>query len=269
MMDPDTGCSSRRVQYEPLDASRNEIRVLSFEPPSTPDDLSSRLDRILGLRLNPLRLTLEHVSLDDFKPEYTTFRTKRPTQWSRSQVDDAWCEQFDFDLGSTSLDVFRTIARFTWGDYIAISYMWGSPEDTKTITINGMPVTVGENLAAALDCLWSSLVDKVWIDAVCINQDDINERNAQVLRIRDIFSQSLAVTIWLGEDEMGSTGLDSWVETSFDKLRLCNTILEAHGRQTLEAALGIDVKAWESDHDYDELEGFPFSRDVLYFDNEW
>jgi hypothetical protein len=133
--------------------------------------------------------------------------------------------------------------------------MWGSPEDMKTITINGMPVTIGENLAAALDCLRSSLVDKVRIDAVCINQNDIDERNAQVLRIRDIFSQSLAVTIWLGEDEMGGTGLESWVETSFDKLRLCNTILEAHGRQTLEAALGIDVKAWESDHNYDELEG--------------
>ncbi|MCJ1386334.1 hypothetical protein MMC17_009460 [Xylographa soralifera] len=68
---------------------------------------------------------------------------------------------------------------------------------------------------------------------------------------------------------MDGTGLDSWVEISFDKLRLCNTILEAHGRQTLEAALGIDVKAWESDYDYNELEGFPFSGDVLYFDNEW
>jgi hypothetical protein len=91
--------------------------------------------------------------------------------------------------------VFYPITRFTWGDYTAISYMWGSPEDTKTITINGMPITIGENLAATLDCLRSSLVDKVWIDAVCINHDDIDEHNAQVLRIRDIFSQSLAVTI--------------------------------------------------------------------------
>mgnify|MGYP001362969688 FL=1 len=140
-MDPASGFPLQRIQYKPLDASRNEIRVLSFEPPSTPDDLSSRLDRILGLRLDPLRLTLEHVSLDDFKPEYTTFRTARPAQWSKSQVDDAWCEQFEFELGSTSSDVFRTIARFTWGDYTAISYMWESPEDTKTITINGMPVT--------------------------------------------------------------------------------------------------------------------------------
>ena len=123
-MDPASGSPSQRIQYKPLDTSRNEIRVLSFEPPSIPDNLSSRLDRILGLRLDPLRLTLEHVSLDDFKPEYITFRTKRLAQWSRSQVNDAWCEQFDFELGSISSDVFRTIARFTWGDYIAISYMW-------------------------------------------------------------------------------------------------------------------------------------------------
>jgi hypothetical protein len=228
--------------------------------------LNSRLDRILGLGLGPLRLTLEHVSLDDFKPEYITFRTERLTQWNRSQVDDAWCEQFE--LRSTSSNVFRTIARFTWGDYTAISYVWGSLEDTKTITINGMPVTVRKNLAAALDCLQSSLVDKVWIDAICINQGDIDERNAQVLRIRDIFSLSLAVTVWLGEDEMSGTGLNSWVKTSFDKLRLYNIILEAHGRQTLEVALGINVKAWESNYNYDELEGFPFLGDILYFDNE-
>lgn len=111
------------IQYKPLDASRNEIRVLSFEPLSIPDDLSSRLDRILGLGLDPLRLTLEHVSLDDFKPEYTTFRTERPMQWSRSQIDDVWYEQFEFKLESTSSDVFCTITRFTWSDYIAISYI--------------------------------------------------------------------------------------------------------------------------------------------------
>jgi hypothetical protein len=45
--------------------------------------------------------------------------------------------------------------------------------------------------------------------------------------------------------------------------------LKAHGRQTLEAALRINVKAWESDHDYDELKGFLFSKDVLYFNNKW
>ncbi|KAI0438720.1 heterokaryon incompatibility protein-domain-containing protein [Xylaria telfairii] len=267
-MDPASDSRMQCIPHKPLDACRNEIRVLSFEPPSTPDDLNSRIDRILGPGLGPLRLTLEHVSLDDFKPEYTTFRTERPPQWSRSQVDNAWFEQFEPEPGSTSSDMFSTIARFTWGDYTAISYMWGSPEDTKTIRINGIPFTVGQNLVAALKCLRSSLVDKVWVDAICINQDDADERNAHVMRIRDIFSQSLAVTVWLGEDEMSGTRLCSWVDTLFDKLRFCNTILETHGRQTLEAALGIDVKAWESNHNYEELVGFPFPEDALYFDDK-
>lgn len=43
----------------------------------------------------------------------------------------------------------------------------------------------------------------------CIDQDDVGKRNAQVMRIREIYSQSLAVTTWLGEDEMSNMGLDS------------------------------------------------------------
>ena len=114
-----------------------------------------------------------------------------------------------------------------------------------------------ENLAAALDCLRSSLVDKIWIDAIYINQDDTDEHNAQVLSIRDILSQPLALTVWPEEGEMSGTGLAPWVETNFDSLRLCNTIFEAHSNQTLEAALGIDVKVCGSNHDYDKLEGLP------------
>lgn len=69
-------------------------------------------------------------------------------------------------------------------------------------------------MAAALDRLWSTPVYKIWVDAICINQDDVGERNTQVMRIRDIFSQSSVVTIWLGEDEISGTGLNSWVENS-------------------------------------------------------
>jgi hypothetical protein len=57
--------------------------------------------------------------------------------------------------------VFDTIARFTWGDYTVISYMWGSLEETQAITINGMPITVRKNLAAALDCLRSNPMCKI------------------------------------------------------------------------------------------------------------
>ena len=144
---------------------------MSFEPSSPPDALSS------VLYFGPLRLALEHISLDDWKPKYLRFRTERPTQWSSSQVDNAWCEQFEFEPGSAASDMFPTVARFTWGECITISYTWGSLEERETVIINGVPVTVGRNLAAALDRLRSThRVYKIWVDAVCINQDDVNER---------------------------------------------------------------------------------------------
>ncbi|KAF4636115.1 hypothetical protein G7Y89_g1970 [Cudoniella acicularis] len=117
-MDPASCSPLQRIQYKHLDASHNEIRLLSFEP-SSPS-----YDRALGL--GPLHLALEHVSLDDWKPEYLRFRAECPTQWISSQVDNAWCEQFEFEPGSAAVDVFHTIARFTWGDYTVISYTWGS-----------------------------------------------------------------------------------------------------------------------------------------------
>jgi len=74
--------------------------------------LNNRLDCILGLRLDFLRLILKHVSLDDFKSEYTTFRTERFMQWNRSQVNNAWCKQFNFNLRSIFLNMFRIIIKF-------------------------------------------------------------------------------------------------------------------------------------------------------------
>ena len=88
---------------------------------------------------------------------------------------DAWCEQFEIEPLSAASDVFQTVARFSWGDYTAISYVRGSPEETETITINGMPVMVGTNLAAAIDCLRSRPMCKIWVDAVCISQEDVVE----------------------------------------------------------------------------------------------
>ena len=39
----------------------------------------------------------------------------------------------------------------------------------------------------------------IWIDQVCINQDDFDERSQQVMLMRDIYTRSQQVYIWLGE----------------------------------------------------------------------
>ncbi|KAH7400310.1 heterokaryon incompatibility protein-domain-containing protein [Cadophora sp. MPI-SDFR-AT-0126] len=82
--------------------------------------------------------------------------------------------------------------------YEALSYMWG-PTVFKTISLNGQNHQVRQNLWQALIHLRlknSNLI--IWIDAVCINQDDKDERNQQVMQMGQIYSRAARVLAWLG-----------------------------------------------------------------------
>jgi hypothetical protein len=80
----------------------------------------------------------------------------------------------------------------------------------SVILVNGRPLAIGHNLALALIFLRSPTQSlPLWIDAVCINQVDIPERNAQVALMAFIFTRAAVVVAWLGAgfsqygDEMG------------------------------------------------------------------
>jgi hypothetical protein len=110
-------------------------------------------------------------------------------------------------------------ARFTWGDYVALSYCWGSNEGpiAPHIVLNGCWFPVTENLEAALHAIrvsnsvapiapWRT---KIWVDAICINQADIPEKEIQVHRMKDIYGQSIGVFVHLGmEQDDTNRGID-------------------------------------------------------------
>lgn len=53
----------------------------------------------------------------------------------------------------------------------------------------------------------------LWIDALCINQGDIKERNQQIQRMRFIYSQSTRLVVWLGEQsEDSDLAIDTAIE---------------------------------------------------------
>lgn len=85
--------------------------------------------------------------------------------------------------------------------YTALSYEWGEAKNQKTVTLNGQKVCVRANLWRFLSRLSHAYDDRVlWVDAICINQDDNAERNQQVQVMAQIYESASAVWIWLGED---------------------------------------------------------------------
>jgi hypothetical protein len=85
--------------------------------------------------------------------------------------------------------------------YDALSYRWGDPNDRLPILVNGFPFQATRGLVTALRCLRRGNEDMtLWIDAICINQDNIEERNEQVFLMFDIYSRARLVRAWVGAD---------------------------------------------------------------------
>ncbi|KAE9367294.1 HET-domain-containing protein [Stipitochalara longipes BDJ] len=83
----------------------------------------------------------------------------------------------------------------------ALSYVWGNPNPPEAILCNGQQHPVTPNLALALSRLRSPYMTRtVWVDAICVNQADLEERSQQVQLMRVIYSQAWRVIVWLGED---------------------------------------------------------------------
>ncbi|KAF5624476.1 heterokaryon incompatibility (het-6OR allele) [Fusarium sp. NRRL 52700] len=94
--------------------------------------------------------------------------------------------------------------------YEAISYTWGNEDATKQLLVDGTVFYVRPNLHAALRAFRQPHEAKlIWVDAVCINQQDQEERNRQVLQMNQIYSQAQAVDVWLGTaDATSDAGVD-------------------------------------------------------------
>jgi hypothetical protein len=93
-------------------------------------------------------------------------------------------------------------------NYIAVAYAWGDQSQTKSILINDLDFQVGENiiqfLSQARHHVKTYISASLWIDAICINQVDTEERNEQVQLMGKFYEQANRVTIWLGCEDRGT-----------------------------------------------------------------
>ncbi|KAI0134480.1 heterokaryon incompatibility protein-domain-containing protein [Xylariales sp. AK1849] len=85
-------------------------------------------------------------------------------------------------------------------EYEALSYVWGGAEPKYLIECNGKALRITANLGQALLHLRRTEHRTLWVDAICINQSDIEERSAQVRLMSRIYEAAKSVVVWLGEE---------------------------------------------------------------------
>lgn len=85
--------------------------------------------------------------------------------------------------------------------YKALSYTWGTNSKTHTIKCDGKLLPVTANLYSALQRFReNSQVCTIWVDAICIDQENILERNQQVQNMRRVYASASQAVIWLGDE---------------------------------------------------------------------
>jgi Heterokaryon incompatibility protein (HET) len=108
--------------------------------------------------------------------------------------------------------------------YAGLSYTWGDPKLCRRILIGDMVLHVAENLMLALEHLQEDEKTLVlWIDAVCINQQDEEEKGAQVQRMGTIYGSAALTLVWLGPADEES-------DLAIRQMREC---VNAYGRDQL------------------------------------
>ncbi|ETN44826.1 uncharacterized protein HMPREF1541_09701 [Cyphellophora europaea CBS 101466] len=85
--------------------------------------------------------------------------------------------------------------------YRCLSYMWGSEASANNIRLNGKSFSVRDNLWQFLHRAREFCPNQpLWIDALCINQEDIPEKNYQVQQMSKLYAGASEVLMWLGQD---------------------------------------------------------------------
>lgn len=128
-------------------------------------------------------------------------------------------------------------------EYDALSYTWDGNHKAHEIEVNGSRMGVTKNLLLALENLQKSDEDRIlWIDAICIDQDNDKERGHQVRQMGSIYTNAKQVIIWLGPATLST-----------------DSVFDAMSRFE-EETIGYTDKDWEIlDEQRRKILGFEFS----------
>ncbi|SMR58441.1 unnamed protein product [Zymoseptoria tritici ST99CH_1E4] len=138
--------------------------------------------------------------LYDYKPLDTT---KKEIRLMRLLPAQNWQDEVVISLKTVSFLDTEPVT------FEALSYVWGSSDTPKKVTIHetGAVVHATRNLLEALRQLRSETNAQspwMWIDAICVNQQNLTERSEQVQSMASIYTRATKVIAWLGPHDHDS-----------------------------------------------------------------
>lgn len=138
--------------------------------------------------------------------------------------------------------------------YEALSYVWGTAPAQTSIYIDGCPLEIKPNLEAALRHLrLPTQARRLWVDALCIDQSNVDERTRQVKYMRFVYKYAARAVVWLGPWEPG-------VERAFELAEMLasvpKTLPDAEKQTAMLTILTSAPEAFENLNDIFDREYF-------------
>lgn len=114
------------------------------------------------------------------------------------------------DITAPLTGTLRVIRLKNCPDFTALSYVWGRGS-TASINCNGCAFPISSNCKEALTSLRSFDEDIcIWVDAICVNQEDVAEKDGQIPMMGEIYAWARVVWVWLGpEDDRCTRAIES------------------------------------------------------------
>lgn len=135
------------------------------------------------MKYTPLNVGRNQIRLIRLKPRYYQHPRRSPRRVSNVAV---FCELEHAFRGD---DI----------SYTALSYAWGQENHPRPISVGETILNVSVNLEEALREVRDERNDvMLWVDQICINQEDEIERGHQVQQMKQIYAEATCVIAWVG-----------------------------------------------------------------------
>ncbi|KAJ9607620.1 hypothetical protein H2200_007698 [Cladophialophora chaetospira] len=125
--------------------------------------------------------------------------------------------------------MYNTFHQQQYREFTALSYEWGNRPVQFRIWINVIRFPVRPNLYSFfqhLSTLYPAGYDRLWIDALCIDQNNVKERNHQVSIMKNTYESAGKTLVWLGPNANGSDTVFHLLEKEFERRRRSGMLTE-------------------------------------------